>query len=209
MAFKREIRLYESPGVFDKDEEVGFTFPNERNRKLYFSKAILGRCSPVFLTMFEHDFKEREDKNVNIVDIKLDDFNKNVTRAVEIAEKYQHESMIKQCRRIMSDSDDVLKKVFQVHKGKSLDVCSSSIIAVLSVAAKYDYEELLKEGADYLAFFDVRNLLKKEHFEKLPVELKYRILSKRVLDVYEETRFEKCPDVQKKYKTPLLKPITM
>ncbi|XP_052782074.1 uncharacterized protein LOC128218447 [Mya arenaria] len=184
---KKATPLYEQMGEFTEDDEVKFTFPNEDNKRLFFSMCILSRCSPAFKAMFEHDFKEKKDKNVDIEDIKWDDFRQflnvcdpmlaehptvqNVIAVMEIAEKYQHESMIKVCRRIIKD--DLLKGTVKCPANKIIDV--------LSVAVKYDYEELLQEGERCLVDCKFEDLLNTEHFEKLPLEFKYSVLSKRVV----------------------------
>ncbi|XP_052782195.1 uncharacterized protein LOC128218544 isoform X2 [Mya arenaria] len=127
---KKAKSIFEHSGEFDEDDEVTFTFPNEDNNQLFYSKFILSRCSPVFKAMFKHDFKEKKDKNVIIEDIKVADFKtffkwcdpmlsehltaENVLQMVEIAEKYQIEAMIQQCRKIMHH--DIVDKTFQQAK---------------------------------------------------------------------------------------------
>ncbi|XP_052779345.1 uncharacterized protein LOC128216733 [Mya arenaria] len=141
--------------------------------------------------MFEDDFKEKKDKNVNIKDIKRADFmqflyvcdpmviehptDQNVFQVVEIAEKYQHESMIKKCRSIMSEN--ILR---------SYNVKANEAIDVLSLAEKYGYKELLQEAEGCLLECEFNYLLNTEHFEKLPLDFKYQILSKRVLKYNKE-----------------------
>ncbi|WAR26273.1 BAT38-like protein, partial [Mya arenaria] len=192
---------------FDEDDKVKFTFPNEDNKQLFFSKVILSRCSPMFKAMFKHDFKEKKDNNVNIEDIKRVDFiqflkfcdpmlvelpkDENVFEMVEIAEKYQNESMIKQCRRVMSE--DILPKDYNEALKKyesGWTPNSSRIIKVLSVASTFNYKEVLQIGESCLACFEVRNLLNTEDFEKLPADLKFRVLSKRVMNSYQNVGFK-------------------
>ncbi|WAR25720.1 hypothetical protein MAR_011424 [Mya arenaria] len=203
---KKAKSIFEHSGEFDEDDEVTFTFPNEDNNQLFYSKFILSRCSPVFKAMFKHDFKEKKDKNVIIEDIKVADFKtffkwcdpmlsehltaENVLQMVEIAEKYQIEAMIQQCRKIMHH--DIVDKTFQQAKSDRYFATYhiDDIVKVLLVATKYNYTELLKTGEDYLVCFEVQNVLNTEPFEKLPIELKYRILSKRICKVYETVGFK-------------------
>ncbi|WAR25719.1 hypothetical protein MAR_011423 [Mya arenaria] len=195
---------FEHSGEFDEDDEVTFTFPKENNKQLFFSKLILTRSSSAFEAMFKHDFKERKDKNVIIEDIKMEVFNtffrwcdpklsepitaENVFQMVEFADKYQIESMIQHYRRVMLD---IVNKAFEQAKmhfhRSSSDV--EQIVMVLLVATKYNYKELLDRAEDYLVCYEVKELLSKDPFEKLPLELKYRILSRRISKVYQEVGF--------------------
>ncbi|WAR26271.1 hypothetical protein MAR_011975 [Mya arenaria] len=180
-------KMYENPGEFDEEDEVTLMFPNEDNKTVFFSKFVLTRSSRVFKAMFQHDLKEKKDKNVNIEDIKVDDFiaflkwsdpmvskpptAENVLKVVEIAEKYQNESMINQCRNIMG---------LDIREAKP-----ERIIAILLVAAQYNYTEVVEEGVERMkANYRIREFFDDAQFEKLPGEIKYRILSKRVSQEY-------------------------
>lgn len=53
-------------------DEIVLEFAEDK--RLYVSRHVLIRASPVFRAMFDHDCKEKEEGKVKIVDIGINDF---------------------------------------------------------------------------------------------------------------------------------------
>ncbi|XP_060558119.1 BTB and MATH domain-containing protein 38-like [Ruditapes philippinarum] len=163
---KRETTPFTESG--ECIDEIEFVFDDERS--LYVSQNFLKYVSPVFKAMFEHDFKEKENKSVTMTGKKYEDvlefllclhpnMQKSVTKdnvlsVVHIAEEYQAELMITRCQSVMSDwlkSELALAQTPTSLEDRSRR--ARTCLRVMSEANSLQYETLVKEACTVIAYF--------------------------------------------------------
>ncbi|XP_042415536.1 BTB/POZ domain-containing protein At1g21780-like [Zingiber officinale] len=144
-------------------------------------KAVLASSSPVFKSMFLHDFKEKQSSIIKIEDmstdacsallaymygaIKQDDFLKHCLPLLAAADKYDLQDLRKCCEEILLE-----------------DINSSNVFEKLRTARRYKLDKLTKGCLAYLFDFrrlpDVRGKLK---------DFFYDADRKLLREVFEET----------------------
>ncbi|KAK7505024.1 hypothetical protein BaRGS_00003594 [Batillaria attramentaria] len=68
-----QITAVKTPCPFGTPDDTTDVIFLIEERKLYFNKAILMMCSPVFKSMFTANFKEKEAKEIELPEKKYDD----------------------------------------------------------------------------------------------------------------------------------------
>ncbi|XP_060585970.1 BTB and MATH domain-containing protein 38-like [Ruditapes philippinarum] len=149
-------------------DEIEFVFDDEK--RLHVSQNFLKYVSPVFKAMFEHDFKEKENKSVTLTGKKYEDVlefllclhpnvQKSVTKdnvliLVHIAEEYQAGLMITRCQSFMSDW--LKSELALAHQTTSLEnrvKSAKTCLRVMSEANSLQYETLVNEACTVIAHF--------------------------------------------------------
>ncbi|XP_045206745.2 uncharacterized protein LOC123558986 [Mercenaria mercenaria] len=142
-------------------DEVEFVFDD--GQKLYVSQNFLYYVSPVFKAMFEHDFKEKETRNVNLKEKVYWDFlefllclhpdvqklvdSTNVLSVVYIAEEYQAKLIIRKCKDFMSEW---LQSELESARTTSSDLEKlgrvRTCLRILSTAETLQYNAIVEEA---------------------------------------------------------------
>lgn len=133
--------------LFENGQFSDFTI-NVKDREFKIHKAILAARSPVFASMLQHDFKEKQDNTVDLSDYDPDVFEdflgylysgnseristENVAELYEAAEKYDIPTLKEECRCFM--------------KG---NISDDSFCDIISLAITYEDKDLLDHATKY------------------------------------------------------------
>ncbi|XP_060589989.1 uncharacterized protein LOC132745177 [Ruditapes philippinarum] len=166
------INIIDMPEAFTEsgqcDDEITLVFDN--SNKLYVSKNFLRYASPVFMAMFDHDYKENKENSVSLTGKNYDDFlefllcihprifkpitDKNVLRIVEIANEYQVTSIIKKCKETMMTWLQTLfgqarTKGHYLYQAEYLRPC----LRIIAKAHELSYNDVVQFAAKTIAKF--------------------------------------------------------
>jgi hypothetical protein len=167
-------------------EYPDFTVPDEMSSvtlvlegsKLYVHREILAAWSPVFKCMFVQDFKEKEQKEIELPDKKVDDFvellhcmyppirpvtDSTVYQLLPLTEEYQVIEVKRRCEE------------FLMTKPGSMEL--------LVTAQAYGLTELLSKCIEFARTKSFAELQKDPYFKKLEPENLINILQLRVQDL--------------------------